>query len=429
VGDNADIALAAGLAVALAFAVRRFTIFHPAALWLAAWTFAAALFALAALPYRELSTATLLIVVGWTALFCLGAMLGSWARIAEVLSRRCEPQPPDKQHVEIAAGMACTLALLGLGAFLVQVATTYGVRAAFVSDANVRLAIADGATHFTIKYIYVAFAAGALSGVAAARATTRATRNRWIAAALVMIATQYFSTGRSNLLLAALMACMAYFIATPQPIDWRRLTLVGAAVGASTLLVFVGMGSLLGKSFAASDVRTFDNAFVRHDELRSLALPYQYVTAPLPAFDVIRSATPVTGRGGCQTLSAACAIGQKLGLPVAPEPSLTGSTGAPAAWNTFTALYAPMVDGGPVFGGLIIFAEGVLFGLLWAAAWRGSFYAMSAYATTSAAVAYSTVENTLLQPHLVGAALVAVILIAAAARVQPLASARGWRWA
>lgn len=409
--------------------MRRLTILHPATLWLTAWAFASALFAVRALPYHQLSTATVLIIAGWSTLFCLGAILGASGRVVGAVARRSSRSSPSLRHLQIAAVLASALALAGLAAFILQVAAGYGLRAAVVSDANVRLAIAEGATQITIKYIYFAFAASALAAMAAARAASVAARRAWVAVALVMIASQYFSTGRSNLLLAAVMACIAYLIASPRRVDTRRLMLAAAGVGVSTLAVFLGMGSLLGKSFDASDVRTFDNTFVRSEPIQPLALPYQYVTAPLPAFDVISGATPATGRGACQTLSPLCSLGQKLGLPVEPEPSLTGFTGAPAAWNTFTALYAPMVDGGRLLGGLIIFAEGLLFGLLWGAVRAGSLYAAGAYATTSAAVVYSTVENTLLQPHLVGAALIAVVLIASAVRIEPLASGRGWRWA
>ena len=409
--------------------MRRLTIFHPATLWLAAWAFASALFAVRALPYHQLSTATVLVIAGWSALFCIGAILGARARVVAILARRSTRWSPDLRRLQIAAVLAVALALAGLAAFILQVAAGYGLRAAIVSDANVRLAIAEGATRITIKYIYFAFAASALAAMAAARAASVAGRRAWVAVASVMIALQYFSTGRSNLLLAAVMACTAYFIASPKRVDGRRLMLAATTVGVCAVAVFLGMGSLLGKSFDASDVRTFDNTFVRMEPLQPLALPYQYVTAPLPAFDVISAATPVTGRGACQTLSPLCSLGQKLGLPVEPEPSLTGFTGAPAAWNTFTALYAPMVDGGRLLGGLIIFAEGLLFGLLWGAVRAGSLYAAGAYAITSAAVIYSTVENTLLQPHLIGAALIAVVLIASAARIEPLASGHGWRWA
>lgn len=420
----ADVALAAGLACAAAIALRRLTFLHPATLWLAAWALAMMLFALRALPYHRLSTTTLFIIGGWSALFCVGTLLGSRLGNVHVPPHWTHRFQADSHHLAPAAALAATIAVAGLGAFLLQVASSYGWRAAIVSDPQVRLAIADGATPYTIKYIYFAFAAAALAGLTAGRATCSATRMAWIAVAIAMIGSQYFSTGRSNILLAAVMACIAYFLSDPRAITRRRVLLVAGGVGASTLLIFLGMGSLLGKSFEASDVQTFDNTFARHEALQPLALPYQYVTAPLPAFDVVRRVTPGMGRGACQTLSPMCAIGRTLGLRMSPEPSLTGFTKAPASWNTFTALYSPLVDAGPVLGALIILAEGVFFGLLWASARTGSIYAMGAYAAMSSAVAYSTVENTLLQPHLIGAALIVIVLTAAAARFQPLASGR-----
>jgi oligosaccharide repeat unit polymerase len=421
----ADLALAGALVCAAVVAFRRLAIFHPAALWLSAWAVAATLFASKALPYRSLSTTTLLVIATWSALFCAGTLLGpKLARL--VAPPRWVPWLRDEpRSAAAAAALAAVIAIAGLGAFLAQVSSSYGIRAAIVSDAYVRLAISNGATPYTIKYIYAAFAASALAGLAAGRARSSSARRRWICVALLTIAMQYFSTGRSNLLLAALAACTAYFLSDPRTIDPRRVMLVAAVVAASTAAIFVGMGSLLNKGYGGSDIQTFDNAFVRHTALRPLALPYQYATAPIPAFDALVGVTPEFGRGGCRTLSPVCAIGRRLGLSMMPEPSLTGFTAGPSAWNTFTALYAPLVDGGPLLGALIIFAEGLLFGLLWAGARAGSMYGIVAYAVMSSALVYSTIENTLLQPHLVGAVLIALILTAATARVVPLRSVDG----
>lgn len=424
----AELALAIALVGVAIFAYRRLTTFHPATLWLIAWAVAMMLYALRALPYRSLGPPTLVLIGSWTALFCLGAVLGGRTRTIPKPPRQLPRLRTAEPHLPLAAGLAAVTALAGLGLFLLQLTSSYGLRAGIVSDANVRLAIAEGATRFTVKYIYVAFAASSLAGLAASRSDTPHARRVWLTVAMVMIGSQYFSTGRSNILLAAVMAATAYFLGARQPIGHWRVLLVGAAVGVVSLAVFVGMGSLLGKSFEASDVQTFDNAFVRHGQLQPAALPYQYVTAPLPAFDRVREITPDLGRGGCRTLSPLCSVGQQLGLPVAPEPSLTGFTRPPSPWNTFTALYGPLVDGGPYLGAIIIFAEGLLFGLLWALALSRSFYGISAYAVMSSAVVYSTVENTLLQPHLVGAALVALLAIGVAVRLHPLASRCMHRW-
>jgi len=432
-----DVALAVTLIVAAAAALRRLGALHPATLWLVPWAVATSLFALRALPYRSLTLTTAIIIAGWSALFCLGTLWGRstcerhgvHSSFGRVRRRLAHVVPPDPGRVAPVAALAAVLSTAGLMLFLGQVASIYGVRAAIVSDAYVRQAISEGTTAYTIKYIYLAFAAAALAGLAAGRAKSPGERRRWIVVAVAMVAMQYFSTGRSNLLLAAVMASVAYFLADPHAISRGRVARVAAGIGLASIVVFLGMGSLLGKSFDASDVRTFDNTFVRHETLSPFALPYQYVTAPLPAFDLVRRVTPDTGRGGCMTLRPACSAGEKLGLGMTPEPALTGFTGGPSAWNTFTALYAPLVDAGPILGGLIILAEGVLFGVLWAMARRGSAYAISSYAAMSAAVAYSTVENTMLQPHLIGAALIAIVLIAGVSRVESLASARGSHFA
>lgn len=418
-----EVLLAVSLLVAAGVAWRSLTTFHPATLWLLAWGLSTTLFALHALPYRPLSGAAAALVAGWTAVFCLGTLLGSRMRLPASMSQRPRPDLPPRV-LATATVLASAMALVGLGAFLLQIASSYGLRSALVSDQNVRLAIGAGATPITIKYIYAAFAATTLAAITAGTATTATARRSWLAVAGVGILIQYFSTGRSNLFLAAVMACIGYCLSSPRSLSATRALLVAAGVAASTLVVFTGMGSLLDKSFRTSDIRTYDNVFLRHEALRPMALPYQYLASPLPAFDVVRSVTPTTGRGGCMTLSPACSIGAKLGLPVQPEPSLSGFTGAPNRWNTFTALYAPMVDGGPLLGAFIMLAEGVLFGLLWALTRTGSIVALGGYAAMSAAVVYSTIENTLLQPHLVGAALIVAALIIVAARLAPRLSTR-----
>lgn len=421
-----EVALALGLTSSALLCFRRLGLLHPATLWLMPWAVMTMLLAMQALPYRGLTASTAAVIAIWTTVFCAGTLIAP-----RMLRERFPPDAgaADASGLGLAAALACALAATGLAAFLVQVAATHGLRAAIVSDADVRLDIGAGATPYTIKYIYFAFAASALAAVAAGRAASPRARWTWILVAVLMIGLQYFSTGRSNLFLAAVMACSGYALAAARPISRLRTALAVAAVGIMTAAAFVGMGSLLGKSFENSEIATYDNVFVRHDVLRPAALPYQYVTAPLPAFDILRQVTPEAGRGGCRTLSPLCSIGRRVGVPVSPEPSLTGYTADPGAWNTFTALYGPLVDGGPLLGTLIVVALGSLFGLLWAWVRSGSVYALVAYAVMSSALVYSTVENTLLQPHLVGAALIAVVLNAVASRVRPLVMRRGVGWA
>lgn len=418
-----ELVLALGLSSAAVLSLRRLGVLHPGSLWLIAWAAATGLLAMQGLPYRGLTATTAVVIAAWTTVFYGGTLI-----VSRVLRLRSRPhaETSDPNALRLAAALAVALALAGLTAFLIEVAGLHGLRAALVSDAAVRLDIGAGATPYTIKYIYVAFAASTLAAVVAGRAVSRRVRWTWILIAAAMIGLQYFSTGRSNLFLAAIMACSGYALAASSPISWQRMTLVAASVGVVTAGAFVGMGSLLGKSFENSEVATYDNVFVRHELLQPAALPYQYVTAPLPAFDVLRQVTADEGRGGCRTLSPLCSIGRTLGMPVTPEPSLVGFTAEPGSWNTFTALYGPLVDGGLALGTLIVLALGVLFGLLWAWVSSGSIYALVGYAVMSSAVVYSTVENTLLQPHLVGAALIAIGLTAVATHGKRLALRRPW---
>ena len=67
---------------------------------------------------------------------------------------------------------------------------------------------------------------------------------------------------------------------------------------------------------------------------------------------------------------------------------------------------------------LILLLEGLALGILWAWAAGGSVAGIGAYAGMAAAVAYSTVENTMLAPHLVGAGLLSILLVAVASALQ-----------
>jgi hypothetical protein len=208
------------------------------------------------------------------------------------------------------------------------------------------------------------------------------------------------------------MALVAFALARPVPPRRRNVVLVAVLVLVAMVPFFLAVGSLLNKSYDDSDLATFENTFTRHTWARPLALPYQYATAPIPAVNEVVAVTPRFGRAdGCSTLRAACAVLHRASLPFEPDPTLTGFTGAPTPWNTFTALYAPLVDAGPYLAALILFLEGLLIGCLWAWASTGSLAGICGYAAMAAAIAYSTVENNLIAPHLIGAAALSIAIL------------------
>jgi hypothetical protein len=98
-------------------------------------------------------------------------------------------------------------------------------------------------------------------------------------------------------------------------------------------------------------------------------------------------------------------VAQIAGVPLTPEPSLPAYTGEPSPWNTFTALYAPTVDFGVWIAPLLLMVLGFAFGLLWSK--RASDMALLTYACLAPGILYSTVANSLVRPHLIGAALLA----------------------
>jgi hypothetical protein len=405
-------ALAAAFCAAAVVAFVRLPPCHPAQLWLIPWAAVLTLYALRLIPFVGLSATTVVLVAGGGGAFVLGTLAGD-----RLVRPRLRGGAGPERALPLAAALGATGTALMLLAFLGQVATQFGLRAALVSDANVRLAIGTGATVVTIKYIYLAFATAILAPMCAARTRGRR-RVAWMAVAAAAVASQYFSTGRSNVLLAGILALVAYALARPVPPRRRTVLLAGVVTVVVTLPMFLAVGALLGKSYAESELGTFQNTFTEHEWTRPLALPYQYATTPIPALNEVVAVTGTFGRaGGCASLRLGCAALKRVGVPAEPDPQLSGYTGAPTPWNTYTALYAPLVDTGPYLALLVLLLEGLLVGAAWAWAASGALRGIAVYAGVSAAVAYSTVENNLLAPHLIGAGVLGIVLMLVAGRL------------
>ena len=409
-----QVILTACVAIAAVVAFVRLPALHPAVLVLFPWALTLGLFQVDLLSYRPLSTSTALLIGACLATFAVGSLVGD--RLGEK-DRQASSRGGAQIDIERAAAVICVLAACGLLLFLAQVATRFGARAALVADPHVRLAVGGGATQFTIKYIYLAFAAAALCGMAAAGAASARRRWSWAACAVASVSAEYFSTGRSNILLAALMACVGWAV-TRGSLSRRHLAAAAAAIGVVALVSFFAVGALLGKTAGASDLFSYENVFATHPWLKQLALPYQYLTAPVGGLNIVADISPEFGRAhGCATLSVGCSAGRRLGLPMQPEPQLTAFTAPPSTENTFTAFYDPVIDVGPWLAPLMMAAFGLAAGRLWART-RVSWTAVGVYSVWAAVLAYSTVENTLLQSYVVGAS----VCIAAA-----LFAARRWR--
>ena len=398
--------LALGVVVAAAAASARFPPLHPSQLWLLPWAGALTLFALHLLPYQDLSGATIALIACSAAAFCGGALAGDWALRKAFARRSASPGPT--AELSVAAALTVAATAVGVVLFLAQIAASFGLRAALVTSADVRIALSTGTASLTIKYIYFAFAGAALTGLAAGQARTARERFAWTVAALFCVGSQYFSTGRSNVLLAGVAGATAYVLALRPSLSKVKLGLAIALVSLLTLPLFLGMGALLGKTYAASEISTFRNFFNEHPSVEQFATPYQYVSAPIPSLNEVVAVTDTWGRAdGCASFQVVCSTLSRLGLGVVPEPKLSAFTGEPSSWNTFTALYAPLVDFGPYLAVLVLALEGAAVGLVWGWACTRRPEGIACYACLSPAVAYSIVENSLLAPHLIGAGLIA----------------------
>ena len=124
------------------------------------------------------------------------------------------PRNSNEPHtIEFAAGLASLLTLVGLALFIAELGARYGLADALVSSVDVRVALANGTATLTIKYLYAGYAAAALCGVAAALVDKPRRRRAWLALGAIVVGAQYFNTGRSNVVLAAVVLIVAECVA------------------------------------------------------------------------------------------------------------------------------------------------------------------------------------------------------------------------
>lgn len=395
---------------------------HPAQLWAVPWACAVLLYSLHLLPYRWVSGTTVLLAIGSALVFSAGALVAERA-----LGPRLPPRVAgdgEVERVRVAAARAVGYAavatsgatLVLLAGFIVQAAGKFGLRATFITSADVRLAVGAGELALTVKYVYFALAATALASVAAALSLTRRGRWAWRALAASAVFSVYFSTGRSTIVLAALAGLAAYVLARRTQVRPVRLVVAASVVGAFTVAVFLVGGQLVGKNYANNPyIRSVPSIFNDHDALSPLALPYEYGSATIPALDVQMSVAATWGHThGCAMFVEVCRVLDRFGVDVYEFERVRQFTAQPLPWNTYTALDSPILDFGP-YSTIPVFAIfGFFFGLLWAFVRRGSTIAVCAYAVLSAAVLTAYGQFNFTAPHLVGGALIACLAVLAA---------------
>jgi len=222
----------------------------------------------------------------------------------------------------------------------------------------------------------------------------------------------YFSTSR-GFIVVVLIAGLAALVGAGVKVDRWRLTATSLAVGVVILALFIGLGSLLGKTYRSSTIGTFDNFFSRNPAVRSLALPYQDLSASIPALDLLVGVSTTWGRAhGCATMPPACGVLRKLGAPLVRVPVAGPFTKAPLPWNAYTFLDRFLIDGGTALTLVVVGITAVVAGYFWGRASAGSVYGVIIYAITVPALVAAYRQN-LFQPVLLSSFVGVGLLVAA----------------
>jgi hypothetical protein len=379
---------------------------HPAQLWAIVWALAVGAYALRLLPYANLGALAQLLIGGASLGFVGGTLIG------ERLGRRvlshvgAQRQTPRETDPRLAAMIVLAATLLGLSGFLVQAVRAYGLRAALVSSPAVRLAVRTGTFHITIKYVYAAVAASALCGACAAIGPHR---RRWALATGVAVFSTYFATGRATVVVATVTALSAYAWARPRLPSKRSFILGACIVIVIALGVFTLGGSLIGKTLNNSELASIDSALVRHPLLRPIALPYLYLSAPVAAFGLEASiADRLPHFYGCASFGYVCSILHHAGLHVPSFPEVRPFTAAPLAWNTYTSLDAPLLDGGVWMVIPAAVLAGIFLGALWLAARERKLLALLGYAILVSSIVTAAGSNNFTASYLLGAIIIVI---------------------
>jgi oligosaccharide repeat unit polymerase len=402
--------LAIGLILALIAAFWRLPALHPVQLWLLVWSLSTALYALRLLPY---------IGISWTTVGLAGGASLAFVVTATVSSRwRC--QEPERslsanlrRTLSRAAIWVLVVAAVWLAAYLTQVVVTYGLSSISRTSVAAREGIQKGEFSITIKYIYLMFAAIALTAYNGALSPAGRSRRRWIGVCVLCVASLYVATGRATVVDGAIAGTVTYALASPHRLRKQTVILAAIGLGVLALGVFLSLGAIIGKTFDHNPgFFEVPNIFARHRYLSELALPYQYASAPIAALQVQVHSSSLWGDGhGCAILPSACSILGKIGIAVTHIPRIRAFTAPPLPWNTYTSLDAPLIDGGKALLIPIFALIGSLLGLLWSSAARGNPLAVIFYGLETVALVTAAGSFNFTAPQLIGAFLIAALAL------------------
>jgi oligosaccharide repeat unit polymerase len=376
-------------AVIFVLALWRLPLLHPVQLWSGSWTFSCVLYALRLLPYRDLSWLTAALLCGSLVTFTAGALIGDGVGRRWVTARRVA----NGQVIRFAGGLALALLAVFSVAFVLDLSSRFGIAHVVRISPQVKAYLAGGEAPFLSVYVEVAIAASVICALASTRAEGRISQRLWLLGALAAVALIYFSTSRAFILMA-LIASLGVLLLAAGAIPRRRLVAGVIAVTLVAALIFVGLGSVLGKTYGSSTIGQFDNFFSEHPALSSLALPYEDATASLPALDLLTHASSTWGVArGCASVPIACGVLRKAGVP-APRVPVTGPfTSVPLSWNGYTFLEKPLLDGGTALALVLVAIVGLMAGFVWSFARGGSMVGVIVYAISLPALVAAYRQN------------------------------------
>lgn len=410
------VVLALALSLTAIWSVVRLQPFHPLQLWSIPWAIAATSFFLGLLPFIEISWLTVWLILGSTVALGIGIAFGQ--RLYEGHASKPVSAESGKCQVTLRRAALIAIGLTGilLLGFLIQLSLRVGAQSALFADSDVRRAIGEGQFVVTVKYVYANLAAVALTGAVAGLASRTRLSRGWIAALLALIAATYFTTARSNIFLAVVVAAVAFFVFGSRRPSRKSVGLAVVAAGIAALVLFGVMGSMVGKQFSAyPEFQEVPNFFQGRDALSTLAIPYRYLSSSIPAFDLQVQQSSLFGQAhGCAMASEVCSVLRQAGLGVDPVPRVKEFTAPYFEWNTYTGLDLPLIDFGKMFLIPIIAVIGIVVGAVWGAARHGKVAAGVSYSLIAACLVggYSTFFFT--APHIVGALLIALGCLAIA---------------
>jgi oligosaccharide repeat unit polymerase len=370
---------------------------HPIQIWSGSWTLSLTMYALKLLPYRSLSWLTVALICGGTVSFSVAVLAGEWGgRRTFLRDARPQSRNPPTAAIRLAACASLLAGAVLLAVFLAQVTQRYGLASMIRVSETVRMALVSGSAPKSFVYSEFAIVAAALCSLTATRTVDRASRRRWLLASACAVGSLYFSTSRQLVADALIIAVIVFLFARGGPIMRRRLIGITAGLALLTLVIFLGVGALIGNTYHTNDASQFDNFFSRNPAISWLAPAYVDASAPVPALDIAVRFSGTWGRShGCATAPFECRMLRRAGLDVEQQPLAPAFTQTPLPWNAYTFLGTLLKDGGTALVLILVALCGLFLGIIWSLHRSGSTYGTLLYVFVVPALVWAYRQNLL----------------------------------